>query len=235
MKTLSHCFFKNRAFGFLVVLLGFNHPFHCLASRTLVAPPVQLFTVAGDMVCSNPAGEANPVNCLTALPCVTADVKGNEILGGGVLAIVHLYDIRISNVSTISQTVTVKVENLRLSYAVSDPPLGSMTPNLTKTTTALPVKSETFTVAPKGTASARYFVICNDGKCVSNINGVAPPASARYVCQEALSNIRVTFTVNEDRGAIQATISTAAHRNSGISDHFFSAPGTVLVNGGRAF
>jgi hypothetical protein len=213
---------------------------HSRASRTLTSVPIALASVAGDLVCSNPVGEADPMKCLQTVPCVSADVKGIEILGQGVRGIAHFYQLQVLNVSGIEQNVTVDFENILLGYAVSDPPLKAGVNNKNIAVSKLSTVQKVLKIPPNSDVGTTYIMKCHSASsCYSEVNptttvdfGSGKPG---FACQSLVSEIRVKITVKEDRGAIQAVLLNGGHRSNGISDHFLNSPATIQINGGRPF
>lgn len=217
------------------------------AGRKLISVPIGVAFIAGDNVCKNNPGKhgvTDPTTCTESVSCVSSDVSGKESLGVGVKAVTNSYYLQMSNVSNITQTVTVTFENTVLGYSVSDPPFGSGINNKDAKSKLIAPQSKTVTIAPNATVGLNYSILCKNGSsaCFGKIGDPADPPEPPdkyypeqgYTCQSMYSTVRATFDIKEDRGAVKALFATFGGRSHGIKDKTMTYI-NIEINGGRSF
>lgn len=239
---------KRRLLAFLsLVVLGSD----AWAARTISLFPIHMDTVAGGAMGTVTAGMYSAVS---ATACVTADIIYPPAAGaGGVVTAYHSYKINLRNISDLEQTVRITIEKgSQVSSAVSQP--GSGIPNGPKRSVTVGADSTYAVKLAKSSAltgdslTVDLFIGCSKSTCwIAHPGGLAAgsvdplvatqacPVSAQAICMTANSDVHLRLSVDEDRGAVVGSISTAAHRQCGYKDHYIEPPPFVQINGGRPF
>ncbi|MCS6838646.1 MAG: hypothetical protein NZ480_07335 [Bdellovibrionaceae bacterium] len=209
------------------------------SARKIILPPMGFMSVHGANTCSNPAHSTDPNSCMQVTPCVAAGLGGNEILEEGVRAVVHGYVLRVSNNSSIKQTVRVtwKIDNLTYKKSTT----GKMYSDQVAFSGGLPQIQESKVINPNGTTIFALRVNCYGSTCQAE-SAIDTTMSKEFfssqepnTCKELASLISVEIAVEEDAGAITAYLTSGAHRSHGIRDHLFTPLPNFPVNGGRPF
>ncbi len=217
----------------------------CLAGRSVIIPPVTVQSVHGGAL---PLGTGTQV-------CVTANMAASLFPGGndGVRSGLHFVAVNLANISSIDQTVNMVI---LAGSAVSSSNSGGNSASIPLV--AGPTLSFTndyvsgdIVIPPNGEYSYGLGIHCHDTLCKIEEAGPAAGAVIKgtffnttiavpcdgvpQACISLASNLHLKVVVKEDRGAIQAHVTTQAHRCNGFTDSFSMPPYSIFVNGGRPF
>lgn len=228
----------------LIFLITYFVSFFSLAERKVASVPISLGIVAGDIVCKNPVGVTDKSACLELSWCAAAGVTGIESINQGVRAVGNYYLLSLSNNSSITQNITVTTQNLALSYNVSQPALESGVANKNIPISLFKDSEIKLALPPNGSGVVSLRIICGSGNVCkpylsNSITGSDPKSffdsASPFTCQELITQYRFLISVEEPKGAVQAVITTAGLRHSGIKEHHYNAPPTIPINGGNNF
>lgn len=180
--------------------------------------------------------------------CVTANMTQiTSTVDEGVLEGLHVYEISLTNVSSIDQHVLfvikkgtrVDSKNSNVDFKVipfNPGPSGVVSSNSSRGPYITIAAGETY----KYTVSMR----CSSASCLIKDNSAiygtdfsddsSPPGATGQVCISMTSNLLLEIWAQEDIGAINGSITTFVHRTAGWKDYSSASPSYPL-NGGRPF
>jgi hypothetical protein len=218
---------KNKSLRFLCLLI-FSVTFKAQAARIIEPPSMFFHTVHGGQV--------------GAATCVTADMHNSAAYFGtsGVDQGIHSISVSLKNISNIAQTVTIEL--LPGTYVSSSNSNGAASsiphnPGPSQTLRSAVTVYGPRALQPYESSVASITYACSSRSCY--LPRTTPSAGCTLgtpqVCLGISSQTTLKITVQEDRGAILANITTSAHRACGYKDHFMTPPPSFTVNGGKAF
>lgn len=200
------------------------------AARTIFIPPLHQDTVHGGIV----SGQV----CYTADMLAPITYGNSGTTDAGVQSTNHSFKISFQNLSATPQNISISLmpgtkvtgRNSRggaNGVPDTDNPTRSLSSPLTGNITLGPLSDGSYdiTFGTNSTASAIYPFDSTSVIC----------AGPQQTCSSQQSTLILKIEIAEDRGAVQANITSTAHRCAGHVDHYLQPPLMYQINGGRPF